>query len=730
MVSKVLVIVESPAKAKTIEKLLGRRYTVKASMGHLRDLPRSQFGIDVHSDFEPKYINIRGKGSIIKDLRTAARDASAVLLGPDPDREGEAIAWHLSNLLNLEGQRPCRVEFHEITKEAVQDAVKKPRSIDIERVDAQQARRILDRVVGYQLSPLLWRKIRRGLSAGRVQSVALRLIVDREREISDFVSQEYWTIAADFATQREEVFRAMLVSRNGRKAESLTREEAEQFLADLRRAVFTVTATTTRKSRKSPPPPFTTSSLQQEAFRKLGFPARRTMAVAQQLYEGLELGQSGSVGLITYMRTDSTRIAQTAQEEARAYITEHFGQQYIPDKPNVFQNRGKVQDAHEAIRPTAVPRDPEQLKNHLSSEQYRLYRLIWSRFVASQMKPAILEVTTIKLEGKSENGRYGYRAAGSILVFPGYRKVYLEEAAEKASEATALLPQLEDGQAVNLCEIEAQEHHTQPPPRYSDALLVKAMEEKEIGRPSTYAPTIETLLNRGYIVRKEKQLIPTELGSLVDELLKIHFSSVINVDFTAEMEHKLDQVEEGQLEWKEVVRSFYNPFQDTLRLAEEKIGRREAVDEESEIPCPACGKLMVIKTGPFGRFLACRGFPECRETRPLVEETGISCPRCEAPVVVRQSRRGKKFFGCSKYPECSYVAWDPPSQTRCSACNDWLIPKKSKAGERLLCTNRQCPDKQNQILQDKGRKPASTSLNKKPASTPKSPKKTTKRSSS
>jgi len=694
--AKVLVIVESPAKAKTIAKFLGWRYIVRASMGHVRDLPRSQFGVDVENDFEPKYITIRGKGEIIKELKTAAKGASRVLLGPDPDREGEAIAWHLVSLLNLDPAQPCRIEFNEITKSAIEDAVKHPRPIDQDRVDAQQARRVLDRIVGYKLSPLLWRKIRRGLSAGRVQSVAVRLICEREEEIENFKPEEYWTIAAVFRTEGGEMFTARLVGCNGAKVDIGNAARAEEIVKELKAARYRIQEIKKREAKRNPPPPFTTSSLQQEANRRLNFTARKTMLIAQQLYEGLDIGKEGTVGLISYMRTDSTRISPVAQAEARSYIERKFGKDFVPAEARQYVARGKIQDAHEGIRPTSIAREPEMVKPFLTPDQYRLYRLIWERFLASQMSSAVLEVTTVDVEGKRGADIWQLRAKGSVVKFPGFMKVYTEGSEDgergKEKEENAALPELREEDKLKLEEIIPKQHFTQPPPRYTEAGLVKALEEKGIGRPSTYAPTIETILSRGYVVKKDKCLVPTDLGKLVVELLKTYFPDVINVEFTAEMEEKLDCIEEGQLDWREVVREFYVPFSRTLQVADEQIKEIEIGDEVSEELCPQCGRNLVIKQGPFGRFLACPGFPECRMTRPLKEEVGASCPQCGSPVVARQSKKGRRFYGCSRYPECNFISWDLPSAEKCPECGKTMVVKKSRQGEYLACANRECPN--------------------------------------
>lgn len=684
--SKVLVIVESPAKAKTISKFLGRKYVVRASMGHIRDLPRSQFGVNVEANFEPKYITIRGKGDIIKELRAEAKKASRVLLGPDPDREGEAIAWHLQHILNIEEESACRIEFNEITKAAVETAVKKPRIIDVDRVNAQQARRILDRLVGYNLSPLLWRKVKRGLSAGRVQSVAVRLISDREEEINAFVPEEYWTVEVLLAALNGELT-ARLQSRGGRKLEILDEASAKKTLAALRKAQYFVDSVKSRDKHRSPAPPFTTSTLQQEAYRKLGFTSRKTMRIAQQLYEGLDLGPEGTVGLVSYIRTDSTRISDTARSEAQSFITARFGREYVPAEARQYAAKGKVQNAHEAIRPTSVNRVPDSMKPFLTSDQHRLYQLVWERFLASQMSSAVLETTTVDIKA----GEYGLRSTGSIIKFPGFMKMYIEGRDDETREEEGLLPRVSEGELLKPLKFNPKQHFTQPPPRYTEATLVKTLEELGIGRPSTYAPIIETILYRGYVERKEKQFRPTELGVLIVALLKDYFTDIIDVDFTATMEQKLDQIEEGELSWQGVVEKFYFPFNESLKVAEDKIGEVEIHDEVSDQICENCGRNMVIKHGPFGKFLACPGFPECRNTKPILEEIGINCPECTGKVVARRSKKGRKFFGCSDFPRCRFVSWYQPTDKRCPVCGSVLVEKPSRQkGTRIACSHKGC----------------------------------------
>lgn len=684
---KVLVVVESPAKAKTIEKFLGKNYIVRASMGHLRDLPKSQFGVDVDHEFTPKYINIRGKGDLIKALREAAKKADKVYLATDPDREGEAIAWHLAHILNIPTDSPCRIEFHEITKNAIQKAVKKPRVINLPMVDAQQTRRILDRIVGYQLSPLLWRKIRKGLSAGRVQSVAVRIICDREKEIQNFVTEEYWTIEAKLREKpRGSLFEAGLITIEGKKPTVSDETAATQIVGDLEKQDFLVKAVKRRERRRNPAPPFTTSSLQQEASKKLGFTSRKTMMVAQQLYEGLSIGSRGHVGLITYMRTDSTRIAEQAQQEAREFITGHYAENYLPAKPPVYATK-HAQDAHEAIRPTGVELPPSELEKYLSRDQLRLYKLIWERFVASQMTAAIYDTLTVEITA----GIYGLRATGSQLKFAGYMAVYTESRDDgKAAEKDVILPDLEVGQKLVLFKVLPKQHFTEPPPRYTEASLVKILEEKGIGRPSTYAPIIETIIARGYVVRAEKKFQPTELGFVVLDLLKQYFDTIVDVQFTAELEEQLDEIAESEMGKNKVLQEFYQPFAEKLSYADEQIGHVELPVEVSDIPCDKCGRMMVVKQGRFGKFLACPGFPECRNTKAIVKEIGVSCPRCGGKIVERKTKRGKVFYGCQNYPECDFMTWDEPLAQTCAVCGSLMVRHRFKKGVVVRCSNEEC----------------------------------------
>lgn len=678
-------------------------------MGHVRDLPKSQFGVDVENDFSPKYIAIRGKGDIIKELRTAVKKADRVLLASDPDREGEAIAWHLTKLLDINEDNACRIEFNEITPTAIQQAVKHPRPIDLDRVHAQQARRILDRLVGYNLSPLLWRKVKKGLSAGRVQSVAVRLICDREEEIQAFIPEEYWSLTAKFVKSGKSPFEAKLHKYQNKKIEIPNQEAMDKILADLKGASYVVAAVTRREKLRNPAAPFTTSSLQQEASRKLNFTSRKTMVVAQQLYEGLDLGKEGPVGLVTYIRTDSTRVSETAVEEARKFILERFGPAYVPKQPRQTPSKGKVQDAHEAIRPTSVNRDPETIKGFLTNDQYKLYKLIWSRFVASQMASAIIDTTSMDIAA----GDYTFRATGSIVKFPGFMQVYIEGNDDGAKEEEKLLPELVEGDKVQAKSLTPKQHFTQPPPRYTDATLVKVLEEKGIGRPSTYAPIVETIQKRGYVVRESKQFYPTELGMIVVELLKQHFPEIINIEFTADMEEKLDQIAEGEQQWAGVLKDFYEPFSKTLETADEKIGKVQVADEVTDEICEQCGRNMVIKLGRFGKFLACPGFPDCRNTKPLLEPTGVNCPKCEGEMVLRRSKKGRKFYGCSRYPECEFVTWDTPTQEKCPQCGEMMVEKMNRNREKLLqCVSEHCPTRGENAASEKKAGPKKTAAKK------------------
>ena len=687
--NKALVVVESPAKARTIERYLGKNYIVRASMGHLRDLPKSQFGIDVDNDFAPKYINIRGKGPIIKELKKDAQKASRVYLASDPDREGEAIAWHLAYILGIDPNTDCRMVFNEITKPAIKAAIKEPHSINIDRVDAQQARRMLDRIVGYKLSPLLWRKVRKGLSAGRVQSVTVKMICEREREIQAFESVEYWTIDAKFRKGRTQ-YKAELVEIDGEKPSISNKTSADSIVSELSQQAFVVKDIRKSSRKRKPSAPFTTSSMQQDAARKLGFTSRRTMSIAQQLYEGIELGRSGPAGLITYMRTDSTRISALALGEARQYIESEFGTEYLPDKANIYAASKQAQDAHEAIRPTSAELVPSKIEKYLTKEQFKLYRLIWQRFIASQMKPAVYDTMTVSIVAGS---RYVLRARGSRQVFPGFMKVY---AGPEKKEKDVLLPELSEGEQLSLSNLDPEQHFTEPPPRYNDASLVKTLEEKDIGRPSTYAPIIETIIHRGYVVRRDKHFQPTELGFIVTELLEKHFKDIVDEKFTAGLENELDEVAEGKVNKNDLLREFYKPFSETLEKADEAIGHVELPVEVSDVKCELCGRMMVVKQGRYGKFLACPGFPECRNTKPLLVDTGVKCPKCGGSIVERKSRRGRVFYGCANYPKCDYVTWDQPQKEKCPKCGAFMMKHRYKSGRAILyCSNDDCETRVN-----------------------------------
>jgi DNA topoisomerase I len=680
--SDYLVIVESPAKAKTIERYLGKKYKVKASMGHVRDLPKSQMGVDINNGYEPKYITIRGKGPIIKELKTAAKKAKKVFLAADPDREGEAIAWHLANMLDLDIHSDCRVVFNEITKDAVKESFQHPRPINMNLVDAQQARRVLDRLVGYNISPLLWKKVKKGLSAGRVQSVALRLIIDREKEIKQFQPEEYWTIQAEFV-KGNETFTASFYGVDGQKLELKKEADVAAILQRRNGNRFTVTSVAKKERKRNPVPPFTTSSLQQEAARKLNFRTKKTMMIAQQLYEGIDLGSEGTVGLITYMRTDSTRVSESAQQEALSYIEATFGKEFVAQEKRKEKKNANAQDAHEAIRPTSVFRDPEKVKPYLTRDQFRLYKLIWERFIASQMAAALLDTMSIELE----NEGVIFRASGSKVKFPGFMKVYVEGTDDQTDEQDRLLPDLQEGETVFSKDIEPKQHFTQPPPRYTEARLVKTLEELGIGRPSTYAPTLDTIQKRNYVVLENKRFVPTELGEIVLELMLEFFPEIIDVEFTAKMEKNLDEIEEGKVEWVKVVDEFYQEFEKRLQTAEKEMKEVEIKDEPAGVDCEVCGSPMVYKMGRFGKFVACSNFPECRNTKPIVKEIGVKCPKCrEGNIVERSSKKKRIFYGCDRFPQCDFVSWDKPLARSCPKCGGLLVEKKLKKGVQVQCT--------------------------------------------
>ena len=684
---KSLVIVESPAKAKTIGKFLGPGYMVKASKGHVRDLPKSKLGVNVKGGYEPQYVVIKDRDDIIRDLRSTMESAEGVLLATDPDREGEAISWHLAEVLGIDPGEPCRIEFNEITRSAIEAALGRPRPIDMHRVNAQQARRVLDRLVGYSLSPLLWKKVRRGLSAGRVQSVAVRLVCDREKEIEAHVPQEYWSITAHLRPSGGgPEFPAKLVLRAGKKIEVRNEGEAKSILDDLAGAAYQVVRVVRKERRRNPAPPFTTSTLQQEASRRLGFGARKTMQVAQQLYEGLPLGDEGSVGLVTYIRTDSVRVAVEAEQAARAFIAKEYGSEFVPDHPRRYRAKATSQDAHEAIRPTSVSRLPDQVKPHLTRDQYKLYKLIWERFIASQMESAVVDAVSVDVQAKA----YTFRATGSRIVFPGFILVYQEATDNADKEDEASLPELSEGDALALVRLEPAQHFTEPPPRYTEASLVKALEENGIGRPSTYAPIIDTILRRGYVVLEDKKFHPTQLGFVVVDLLRQVYPQVVDVAFTAEMESQLDKIAEGELDWVRVVDDFYVPFSRTVSAAEENMGRVKIPDEVTDEKCPKCGRPLVVKHGRFGTFLGCQGYPECTFTKKMVRLAGVKCPDCGADVVERRTKKGRKFYGCSRYPECRFTTWYTPAKgTTCPKCGAFLV-KRGRGTGVLTCVRETC----------------------------------------
>lgn len=676
---KTLVIVESPSKAKTIGKYLGSSYKVIASVGHVRDLPKSKLGIDVEHDFEPQYIPIRGKGDLIKELKKEAKAAGKVYLATDPDREGEAISWHLAFLLGLDPDQPCRIVFNEITKDAIKKAVKSPRAIDIGLVDAQQARRALDRLVGYQISPLLWRKIRRGLSAGRVQSAALKIICDRENEINNFKPQEYWNIQVKF--KKGKVFTAKVAEYQKKKISIASKAEADRVLTDLAGGSYQVAAIVRRERQRKPFAPFTTSSLQQDAANKLNFTTKKTMMVSQQLYEGVEVKGAGTVGLVTYIRTDSVRISEEAKAMAHAYIEENFGKNYIAN--NIYTNKKKdIQDAHEAIRPSNITLDPESIKESLTKDQYNLYKLIWTRFLASQMAPAVFDSMQVSIE----NGAYGLKASGSKLIFDGYQKIYAPNFDEDKDK---LLPDLAEGETLKAEEVLPEQKFTEPPARFTEASLVKELEEKNIGRPSTYAPIIATILERKYIGREKKVLVPTDLGFLVTQLMEEYFKEIVDTGFTAEMEDKLDDVETKTLDWKQVVRDFYGPLEKELEIADQAIEKVELPVQITDEVCELCGKPMAIKSGRFGEFLACTGYPECKNTKPIVKSTGVKCPDCGGDIVAKRGRSGKIFYGCSNYPTCTRAYWYKPTDRKCPQCGELLLEKHTKT-TKYACSNDKC----------------------------------------
>ena len=651
-----LIIVESPAKAGTIKKFLGGNTKVVASMGHIRDLPKSKLGVDIEKNFEPEYINIRGKGDLIKSLKDDAKKAKKVYLATDPDREGEAIAWHLAHILDIDEKKACRVTFNEITKSAVQDAIKAPRGLDKGLIDAQQARRVLDRIVGYKISPILWTKVRRGLSAGRVQSVAVKLIVDREEEIEKFIPEEYWNIVVELLKNKES-FKAKLVGIEGKKLEIKSKEEVDEVLKAIEKAEYIVKEVKKSQRKRTPAPPFTTSTLQQEASRKLNFTLKKTMSVAQGLYEGVKVEEKGTVGLITYMRTDSTRISDVARKAAKEQIEKVYGSDYYENR--FYKTKDEAQDAHEAIRPTYVELTPEKIKASLTPDQYKLYNLIYNRFLASQMSQAVYDTVSVDIDAD----KYNFRASGQTLTFKGFMALYVESKDQEEKEEDGQIPELNEGEKVKKENIESIQSFTNPPARYTEASLVKALEEKGIGRPSTYSPTITTILERRYIEKEKKQLVPTELGKVVNKLLVESFTNVVSEEFTAEMENKFDNIALGKQEWKKVIEEFYGPFKVDLDKANEELEHVEIVEEVSDVPCDICGRMMVIKYGRFGKFLACPGYPECKNTKPLVEIIDVPCPNCGAKIQVRKTKNRKNYYICENNPKsCDYISWNKPKK--------------------------------------------------------------------
>ena len=680
--AKYLVIVESPAKVKTIKKFLGSNYDVAASGGHVRDLPKSQLGIDIEHDYEPKYITIRGKGELLADLRKKVKKADKIFLATDPDREGEAISWHLSKALKLEDNRMARISFNEITKNAVKASLKEPRDIDMNLVNAQQTRRILDRMVGYRISPLLWAKVKRGLSAGRVQSVALRIIADREEEIDAFIPEEYWTLDANFSIPGEKkVLVAKFYGDKDGKRTIRNEEELNQILKDLEGADYQVADVKTGERIKKPPLPFTTSTLQQEASKLLNFSTQKTMRLAQQLYEGIEIAGNGTVGVISYLRTDSTRISDEADANARAYVEEVYGKDYVTTAQASSSKGKKIQDAHEAIRPTDITRLPAMLKESLSRDQFRLYQLIWKRFTASRMSPARYETTSIKIDARD----YRLTVAASRLAFDGFMSVYEIDDEEK-QQNNVLARQITTDTQIHLNEFDQKQHFTQPPAHYTEATLVKTLEELGIGRPSTYAPTITTIIARRYVAKENKNLYLTELGDVVNSIMKQSFPSIVDVNFTANMEGLLDCVEEGTVNWKTVVSNFYPDLRDAVEKAEKELEQVKIEDEVTDVICEECGRNMVIKYGPHGRFLACPGFPDCRNTKPYLEKVGVTCPKCGKEIVLRKTKKGRRYYGCEDNPECDFMSWQKPSQEKCPECGGYMVEK----GSKLVCANEHC----------------------------------------
>ena len=678
--AKNLIIVESPAKSKTIKKFLGKNYEVVASNGHVRDMPKSQMGIDFDNDFEPKYITIRGKGELLAKLRKEVKKADHVYLATDPDREGEAISWHLCFALKLDPKKTSRITFNEITKNAVRQSLKQSRQIDMDLVDAQQARRVLDRMVGYSISPLLWDKVKRGLSAGRVQSVALRIIADREAEIDAFIPQEYWSLEGIFQLEGSKKPLLAKYYGNPEKADIRSKEEIDKIMAELKGARYKVSSIKKSERNKKPPLPFTTSTLQQEASKQLNFATRKTMQIAQQLYEGVQVKGHGTIGLITYLRTDSTRISEEADAACKTFITENYGEENIIEKDVVPQNWKNAQDAHEAIRPTYVDLTPAQVKESLTRDQFRLYQLVWKRFVASRMHSAKYETTSVKIDGKGHR----FTSSGSKLVFPGFMSVY--QSAEDKEEANSVLAKVKEDSKLKMQELKEEQHFTQPPAHYTEASLVKALEELGIGRPSTYAPTISTLISRRYVAKEQKNLYLSELGDIVNQIMVKAFPSIVDVNFTATMEALLDSVAEGTIEWKTVIRNFYPDLVESVSKAEKVLEKIELHDEETDVECELCGRKMVIKYGPHGKFLACPGFPDCRNTKPYYEKIGVTCPKCGGDIVIKKTQKGRRYYGCINNPECDVMTWQKPSDKRCPKCGNMLLER----GNKLVCADNTC----------------------------------------
>ena len=688
IMAQTLVIVESPAKAKTIGKFLGKGYKVEASMGHIRDLPKSQIGVDITNNYHPKYITIRGKGEILDNIKKQAKKSDKIYLATDPDREGEAISWHLASILGIDDTKKCRIEFHEITKSAIKNSVKHPRAINKSLVDAQQARRILDRLVGYQISPLLWQKVKWGLSAGRVQSVTVKLICDRENEITSFIPMEYWSIIAKLAKNNsKENFEARFYGDSNGKIQLSNSNDTNKIIDSIKKGEFKVSKIKKSEKKRYPSPPFTTSSMQQEAYKRLGFSTKKTMSVAQQLYEGIDIKGEGTVGVISYMRTDSTQISIEAQKEARDIIEKEYGREYIPEVPRVYKSKKGAQEAHEAIRPTSAKKQPDIIKDSLKDDQYKLYKLIWNRFMSSQMSEAIFDTITVDVV----NNGYVFKSSGSAIKFNGFTAIYSVE--EESEEENIDIPDLEENETLKLKKVDPKQHFTQPPPRYTEATLVKTLEENGIGRPSTYSPIISTVTERQYVEKEKKYLKPTTLGNVVNEIMNQYFTRIVNVEFTADMENQLDKIEDGEINWVVVIDEFYKAFSPELHYAENEI-EKITIEEEPEvtdIKCDKCERYMVIKKGRFGKFLACPGYPECKNTKPLLDELDVPCPKCGSNIVVRKTKKGRKFFGCKGYPACNYMTWDEPVKEKCPKCGNTMVKKFVKGkGLLLRCTDDNC----------------------------------------